>query len=187
MVDTVNVVAGGSLNRELNLDELCNDLASVSDVSAEFAENAHWQLLIRFTEQEGMVILYRTGKYILRGGSSFDTLRLAKERFIRLFTDIKVIGSAEDITYSLQNIVCMEDFDDSLELSSVAVKLGLNNTEYEPEQFPGLIYRPEEYGVVMLLFASGKAIVTGSTDINEIEDAALSVGERLRAATLLDS
>jgi len=34
----------------------------------------------------------------------------------------------------------MEDFDNSLEFSSVAVELGLNNTKYEPEQFPGLIY-----------------------------------------------
>ena len=187
MVEPVNVVAGGSLNREVNLNELCDDLAGVSDVSAEFAENAHWQLLIRFKEQEGMVILYRTGKYILRGGSSFDTLELAKERFIRLFTDIGIIESAAEITYSLQNIVSMENFEGKLDLAAVAVNLGLNNTEYEPEQFPGLIYRPDNFGVVMLLFASGKAIITGSTDINEIEEAVSSVGKQLRAATLLGS
>lgn len=187
MVKPVNVVAGGSLNREINLDELCNGLADIPDVSAEFAENAHWQLLIRFTEQEGIVILYRTGKYILRGGSGFDTLELAKERFIELFTDISVIDSAADISYSLQNIVCMEDFGGELELAAVAIRLGLNDTEYEPEQFPGLIYRSDDFGIVMLLFASGKAIITGTTDMDEVEQAASSVGELLRTATLLDS
>jgi len=39
--------------------------------------------------------------------------------------------------------------------------LGLDRTEYEPEQFPGLIYRPERHECVILIFGSGKVVLTG--------------------------
>ncbi|CDK38025.1 TATA-box-binding protein [Halorubrum sp. AJ67] len=38
--------------------------------------------------------------------------------------------------------------------------------EYEPEQFPGLVYRLSEPDVVILLFSSGKVVITGATDVS---------------------
>jgi transcription initiation factor TFIID TATA-box-binding protein len=53
-----------------------------------------------------------------------------------------------------------------LNLNALAIGLGLEKTEYEPEQFPGLIHRPSVADSVVLRFASGRVVITGSPDLN---------------------
>lgn len=170
MVSPVNVVAGGSLNREVSLEEVHSELLHRADVTPEFAENAPWQLLIRF-KQGGMAILYRTGKYILRGGSSYDSLEEVKSKFFETISDSGIVSSIDRISYEIQNIVFLHDLGSEIDLAEAVICLGMNQTEYEPEQFPGVIYRPDDFGVVMLIFTSGKVIITGSTDEQEVETA----------------
>ncbi|MFB1063330.1 TATA-box-binding protein [Natrinema sp. H-ect4] len=57
-----------------------------------------------------------------------------------------------------------------MNLNALAIGLGLEKTEYEPEQFPGLIYRPTGADSVVLLFASGRVMITGSLDLETTED-----------------
>ena len=65
----------------------------------------------------------------------------------------------------------MSEVGENLNLSALAIGLGLEVTEYEPEQFPGLVYRPSEHDCVLLVFGSGKAIITGVTSIRAAEEA----------------
>jgi transcription initiation factor TFIID TATA-box-binding protein len=74
----------------------------------------------------------------------------------------------------------MAEIIDGINLSAVAIGLGLEATEYEPEQFPGLVYRPTEYESVLLIFGSGKVIITGSTSIQAAEEAFNSLDESLK-------
>jgi transcription initiation factor TFIID TATA-box-binding protein len=55
-----------------------------------------------------------------------------------------------------------------LNLIEVAVALGLENVEYEPEQFPGLVYRIKEPKVAMLLFGSGKIVCAGARNTDDV-------------------
>jgi len=178
MVEIVNIVAGGDLNRELDLETVKSELSNTEGVSAEFSGEGHWQLLIRFGEG-GMVILYRTGKYILRGGSSFQDLDILKNNFLNIFEDTPIVSDNGGLSYNIQNIVFLEEFDSSVNLNQVAIQLGMENIEYEPEQFPGLIYRPKDFEPVMLVFATGKVIITGSTSEKEAEDAVESLRQIL--------
>jgi transcription initiation factor TFIID TATA-box-binding protein len=57
----------------------------------------------------------------------------------------------------------------------------LEYTEYEPEQFPGLVYRLNDHPVVILIFASGKVVVTGAEDLNAAEEAFQSLKDNLDA------
>jgi transcription initiation factor TFIID TATA-box-binding protein len=57
--------------------------------------------------------------------------------------------------------------------------LGLEQTEYEPEQFPGLIYRNPGFECVALIFSTGKAVITGSSDLEEAEAVASFLEEEL--------
>ncbi|ERG92788.1 MAG: TATA-box binding protein (TBP), component of TFIID and TFIIIB [Haloquadratum walsbyi J07HQW1] len=66
----------------------------------------------------------------------------------------------------IQNLVCTPELGESLNLSALAIGLGLENTEHEPEQFPGLVYRPSGVDSVVLLFASGRVVITGSPDLD---------------------
>ena len=49
--------------------------------------------------------------------------------------------------------------------------LGLEQTEYEPEQFPGVIYRPPDVPCVFLVFGSGRVVVTGAASAEIAFDA----------------
>ncbi len=70
---------------------------------------------------------------------------------------IIIIGKPE---LKIQNIVASAGLGGMIDLEKAAYTLG--RTMYEPEQFPGLIYRMEEPKVVILLFASGKLVCTGA-------------------------
>lgn len=64
-------------------------------------------------------------------------------------------------------------------LNALAIGLGLEYTEYEPEQFPGLVYQSIGHPMVILIFASGKVVVTGAKDTNDTEEAFPSLKEEL--------
>ena len=80
-----------------------------------------------------------------------------------------VIEEPDDEWFSIQNYVCTGGIGRTQNLNALAVGLGLENTEYEPEQFPGLIYRPASRDCVVLIFATGKVVLTGARDLEIAE------------------
>lgn len=87
-----------------------------------------------------------------------------------MFENTAVVDGDLD-SYRIQNIVLLVEFDLTVNLNQAAVRLGMENVEYEPEQFPRLIYRPSNFELVMLLFGTGKVIITGTISEKEAEDA----------------
>jgi transcription initiation factor TFIID TATA-box-binding protein len=83
----------------------------------------------------------------------------------------------------MQNFVCTADLDEPANLNALAIGLGLERTEYEPEQFPGLVYRPEDGDAVLLVFGSGKVVITGAKSVEQAEATFEDFREEL--ATLL--
>ena len=86
----------------------------------------------------------------------------------------------------IQNIVTSGDLGERLNLNAIAIGFGLEQVEYEPEQFPGLVYRPDDHDVVVLLFGSGKLVITGGTETGEAESVIKSVATNLRDLGLLE-
>ena len=85
----------------------------------------------------------------------------------------------------VQNIVASADLKTDLNLNAIALGLGLENIEYEPEQFPGLVYRIKTPKVVVLIFSSGKLVVTGGKSPEECEEGVKIVREQLENMGLL--
>ena len=75
--------------------------------------------------------------------------------------------------------VFVGDLGQEVDLSKMSILLGLESTEYEPEQFPGLIYRPPESPFVLLIFASGKVVITGGTSRRRAGQELTSLQSRL--------
>src|SRR5580700_1010589 len=69
----------------------------------------------------------------------------------------------------IENVVASTSLGDRLDLLSIA--LALNGAEYEPDKFPGLIYRLKEPRTALLLFQSGKVVCTGGKSLRQVEDA----------------
>jgi transcription initiation factor TFIID TATA-box-binding protein len=85
----------------------------------------------------------------------------------------------------VQNIVATSDLGAKINLNAIAISLGLEKVEYEPEQFPGLVYRLDVPKVVVLLFGSGKLVCTGARKPEDVTAAVEKITEELKAAGLL--
>lgn len=171
MVNIVNVVGSGSLDVELDLTQVANDIGSV----AEYDPDKYPGMYLRFEEDTPLVTLYRTGKYIVTGADSIDEAYTRRERFLNLLTGEGMIESPGDDWFRIQNLVCTGELNQSLNLNALAIGLDLEHTEYEPEQFPGLIYRPPDAECVTILFASGRVVITGSPDLDMAEETYMSL------------
>jgi transcription initiation factor TFIID TATA-box-binding protein len=95
---------------------------------------------------------------------------------------IAVNGSPEIV---VQNIVASADLGQPVNLTSVVITLGLEKVEYEPEVFPGLVYRLSDPKVVILLFGSGRLVCTGARTSQDVEEAVKKITEELQSVDLL--
>lgn len=174
MVEIVNVVGSGDLEVELDLENLADDIEV-----ADFEPDNHPEMFIQFDDESPLIIVYRTGKYIIRGGGTHERLFNAKERFLDLFVDLDVISESVETTFEVKNVVCVGDLGRTVDLTKLTLTLGMESVEYEPEQFPGLVYRPDGSAVTLLVFGSGKVVLTGSSKVENAEAALESLKEDL--------
>jgi len=165
MVKIENVVGSGSLGVEFDLESVSADLGSI----AEYDPDKYPGMYLRFDEDAPLITVYRTGKYIITGEDSKDEAYSTRKKFLHHLAENGMISTPADDRFQIQNIVCTADLERSLNLNALAIGLGLEKTEYEPEQFPGLIYRSPDFDSVILLFASGRVVITGSPDLDSAE------------------
>lgn len=164
-VDVVNIAASGEINAEVDIEQLAKD----SELPVSNYDPQVSAAFFRFEKEGELVILYRTGKYILRGRNDFDKMHDVNQQFLD-FLSSKGINVSDPI-FEVKNVVCVGNLQQSVNLSQLVIHLGLENTEYEPEQFPGLVYRPSYSRCVLLIFASGKVVITGGRSKEDDESA----------------
>jgi transcription initiation factor TFIID TATA-box-binding protein len=174
-VQIVNVVGSGSLDVELDLERLASD---IGEPMARYDPGKYPGMYLRFSEDKPLITVYRTGKYIVTGADSLEEAHVFRDRFLNLLSEMGVIDEVTDGGFRIQNCVCTGDLEENLDLNALTVALGLEKTEYEPEQFPGLIYRPDSGDAVLLVFATGKVVVTGANTIEVAQSAFDALRER---------
>ncbi|PGF14589.1 TATA-box-binding protein [Natrinema sp. CBA1119] len=178
-LSTENVVASTSIDQELNLEALSNDLNGVDYNPEQFPG-----LVYRTNNPKAATLIFRSGKMVCTGASSVDDVNSA---ISITFDQLQELGIEipDDPEIIIQNIVTSGDLGKTLNLNGAAIGLGLERIEYEPEQFPGLVYRGEDLDAVALLFGSGKIIITGGTEIDEARDVIQNIASKLQDLGLL--
>jgi transcription initiation factor TFIID TATA-box-binding protein len=168
MISIANVVGSGDLGVELDVAEVESDL----DLPyTEYDPSNYHGLYIRLVEGGPLITIYRSGKYIISGCSTFEQLYETNDAFLTTLSELDIIDAEAETGFTVQNVVCTAQLDDPVDLNTLSIALGLESVEYEPEQFPGLIYRPTDYPAVLLVFTNGKIVVTGASDVDTAEDA----------------
>lgn len=122
----------------------------------------------------GRVTVFRTGKMISVGTKSPKQAEMELKKACSILKSYGLAKNAR-ITSKVRNIVSRFDFNASLPIETLARTLP--KSIYEPEQFPGLIYRIQD-SCVALLFASGKGIIAGAKSIEETNFAFFDVKSR---------
>jgi transcription initiation factor TFIID TATA-box-binding protein len=93
---------------------------------------------------------------------------------------IVILGKPE---IQIQNIVASVGLGGHIDLEKATYSL--KRTMYEPEQFPGLIYRMEDPKVVILIFSSGKLVCTGAKKETEVHRSIAKLQETLEEKILI--
>jgi transcription initiation factor TFIID TATA-box-binding protein len=153
-----NVVASTAIETELALQSVAEDLDE-----ADYTSDPSPTLTYSPTETTTMVRLFRTGALTALGAPSRAA---ARESLTHALADLDELGIPvpDAPTITIQNMVFTATLDTTLNLSAVADGLGLDQTEYEPEQYPALIYRPPEAVEVVQIYATGDLVILGTTD-----------------------
>jgi transcription initiation factor TFIID TATA-box-binding protein len=174
-----NVVASTSLGVELDLPSIALALDG-----AEYEPEQFPGLIYRLKDPKTATLLFRSGKVVCTGAKSLEHVKVAVNKVAKQLERMGIKVKVEP-KIEVQNIVASSDLGEEINLNAIAISLGLEHVEYEPEQFPGLVYRMNEPKVVLLLFGSGKLVCTGARKPQDVEAAVNKITEELKAAGLL--
>jgi transcription initiation factor TFIID TATA-box-binding protein len=174
-----NVVASTTLGEDLDLQKI-----SLALDGAEYEPEQFPGLIYRIKEPKTATLLFRSGKVVCTGAKSLEDVKRA---VMIVSKEVAKVGIKvfKNPQIEVQNIVASSDLESEINLNAIALSLGLEKVEYEPEQFPGLVYRLDVPKVVVLLFGSGKLVCTGAKKPEDVEKAVERIMAELRAASLL--
>lgn len=172
--EVVNMVASTQYCRSLDI----NDIADTLEI--DYEQEQFPGMVYRVTTPKVCLLLFRSGKAVATGAKSAADVEAA---FLHLHGVLKEHEfltednefNPEDIEIS--NLVITHDYEQPVDLNRLIISLPFDKCEYEPEQFPGLIYRLDDPQAVCLIFSSGKCVITGTR----------SVEDSNRAADLMDA
>ena len=161
--DIVNVVATATLGRSIDLTKMCK----LKEITYNVGHYAGRVAYFKESGMQGRVSIFCSGKMISVGTRGEEQalceLQLTKEYLVRK----KIIRPVILLESRIQNIVVVANFGKSIDLEKI---VKMPKVIYEPEQFPGLILRlNNQHRATVLLFASGKAVITGLKDSQKIK------------------
>jgi transcription initiation factor TFIID TATA-box-binding protein len=179
-IDIVNVVASTKLAEAFDLPKIEAELEC-----AEYNKKKFPGLVYRVKAPKAAFLIFTSGKIVCTGSKSVEDVRAVINTLAKTLKSIGFENINLEPEIHVQNIVASADLKTDLNLNAVALGLGLENIEYEPEQFPGLVYRIKVPKVVVLIFSSGKLVITGGKSPEECEEGAQSVKTQLENMGLL--
>lgn len=163
-VEIQNVVAVASFDQRMNLLAIMKSFRNV-----EYRPKRFPGLVFKLKEPKTTTLIFSSGKMVCTGAKSEKMANSAVSKVVRELkkTGFIIRGSPK---IEIVNVVGTAEVGGRVDLEAASDIL--DNIMYEPEQFPGLIYRMEEPKVVILIFGSGKMVLTGAKKEKQIHEAA---------------
>jgi len=167
-----NIVATVIVGNELDLNLIETKIPEVDYNPDQFPG-----LVFRLEHPKVTVLIFKSGKMVITGAKSVKQLVSVVKKILKTFKEkgIEIVGRPQ---IQIQNIVASANLKVHIDLETAAMEL--ENSLYEPEQFPGLIYRMDSPRVVMLIFSSGKMVITGAKREDEVIEAIRKVAKKLK-------
>ena len=169
-----NIVATTSLGEDVSLTKLAR-----TQPNTEYNPDTFPGLVLRIKKPKSAVLVFSSGNLVCTGTKSIAQV---KEVIQQVIKQLKKIGVSVKIKpkIDVQNIVASGSI--NLDLNLNLLSLELENTEYEPEQFPGLVYKLEDPTATFLLFSNGKLVCTGTKNKAQLDESMKQLNKNVRAA-----
>lgn len=172
VVEIVNIVVSTNLEHAIPLEKMAATLSNTEYNPEQFPG-----LVIRIKEPKTSALIFSSGNVVCTGARNMGQVEQAIVEIIKALEKINVTITVKPII-KVQNIVASGSIGIKLNLNVLAMRL--ENTEYEPEQFPGLVYKLMEAKATFLLFSNGKVVCTGTKGETEVHNAMKLLVERLQ-------
>lgn len=158
-----NVVANARIADSLDLEYIESKLED-----AMFTKKKFPGLVYRTKEPKSAFLIFRSGKVVCTGSKTEGGVRKVIDMLAAALRGIG-IEVEEHPEFKVQNIVASANIGKELNLGAIVIGLELEGMEYEPEVFPGLVYRIAEPKSAILIFSSGRLVITGGKTMEDCE------------------
>lgn len=170
-VSIVNIVVSTSLEHDIPLEKMAATLSNTEYNPEQFPG-----LVIRIKEPKTSALIFSSGKVVCTGAKNLEEVDRSLQQIIKSLEKINVKITVKP-KIKIQNVVASGNIYKDLNLNDLAMQL--ENTEYEPEQFPGLVYKLIDARATFLLFSNGKIVCTGTRGEDEVDVAVNALIDRL--------
>ena len=167
-----NMVVTAALGTDIVLNKLVSKLQNI-----EYEPDQFPGMIIRIKNPKSAVLLFSSGRLVCTGTTSLKDAKSVISKVVSMLRKQK-IKISRNYKVHLENIVASAELKRELNLDDIGFTL--ENTEYEPEQFPGLVYRMDNPRVTFLLFTSGRVICTGAKSLSDVKKAVETLDKRLK-------
>lgn len=158
-----NIVSTVNLGCKLDLKKI-----ALHARNAEYNPKRFAAVIMRIREPRTTALIFSSGKMVCTGAKSEEMSRLAARKYARI---VQKLGfDAKFLDFKIQNMVGSCDVKFPIRLEGLVLTHS-QFSSYEPELFPGLIYRMVKPRIVLLIFVSGKVVLTGAKVRAEIYEA----------------
>ncbi len=168
-----NIVASATLLVVVPLEKIVSKLEGMEYEPEQFPG-----LVYRMEKPKAAALIFGSGKIVCTGARSIEDVKTVFKKVVKVIESVKV-KVPKNYKTQVENIVASAKLDARLNLDAIA--FNLENSEYEPEQFPGLVYRMTDPKVAFLLFGSGKIVCTGARSIEDVHIAIKKVSKKLKS------
>ncbi|KAK3256757.1 hypothetical protein CYMTET_34123 [Cymbomonas tetramitiformis] len=158
-----NIVSTVNLGCKLDLKSI-----ALKARNAEYNPKRFAAVIMRIRDPKTTALIFASGKMVCTGAKSEELSRLAARKYAKIIQKLDFPATFKD--FKIQNIVGSCDVRFPIRLEGLAFTHG-HYCSYEPELFPGLIYRMLDPKIVLLIFVSGKIVLTGAKERSQIYQA----------------
>ena len=176
-INIENVVATAALHQNVDLESIARSFPT-----SKYDPNTFPGLIYHTRKPDVAILIFSSGKMVVAGAKSE---RMAKRAVSRVVDELKmaglvILGEPDTV---IRNVVASADLSRRIDLEDMATKLEI--TIYDPEQFPGLIYRQKDTKGVLLIFANGRLVCSGARSLVDVEKAINQLSKTLETNDLI--
>jgi transcription initiation factor TFIID TATA-box-binding protein len=158
-----NIVASGVIAESIDLVDF-----SEKTGNCELNKKRFPGAVYRIADPKIACLIFSSGKIVITGVRNDKALA---DGLAIVIKSLKAAGikPLKEPKVAITNMVCSYNLNRYINLNKMTVTLNVENVEYEPEQFPGLVYRIQDPKIVVLIFSSGKIILTGGRNLEDVK------------------
>jgi len=138
-------------------------------------------LIMRVEKPRSTILVFSTGKMVITGLKEAEEAAKVVEKVLKNIKKAGIMITHPIIT--IQNIVASGDLHSNIDLNLAAIIM--DSAMYEPEVFPGLIYRMRDPKTVFLIFSTGRIVCTGAKNKEIVREAVIKINKEVRDLELL--